>query len=116
MLRFAAVFFAVKNLLVLAAGSMGGLYGGMTLQLIAYALFIPASVRYAGQLSGPRDANRAQAWVTAFSTAGSVCASGLGGLIIDRFGLRTAIAAAAASASIGAAVMFLGVRGERRKA
>ena len=110
MLRFAAVFFAVKNLLVLAAGSMGGLYMGMTLQLTAYALFIPASVRYAGELSGPRDANRAQAWVTAFSTAGSVCASGFGGVLIDRFGLRTAVAAAAASACVGAAVMVLGVR------
>ena len=116
MLRFAAVFFAVKNLMVLAAGSMGGLYGGMTLQLIAYALFIPASVRYAGELSGPRDANRAQAWVTAFGTAGSVCASGFGGLLIDRFGLQAAIAAAAASACAGAAVMVLGVRGTRRAA
>ncbi len=118
MLRFAAVFFAVKNLLVLLAGSVGALYGGMSFQLIAFALFIPASVRYAGELSGPRDANRAQAWVTALCTAGSVCASGLGGVLIDRLGLRAALAVTAASSCAGALVMVLGVRrgktGEKR--
>lgn len=112
MLRFAAVFFAVKNLLVMGAGSLGALYGGMSFQLIAFALFIPASVRYAGEMSGPGDANRAQAYVTAMCTAGSVCASGLGGVLIDRFGLHAALAVTAACACAGALVMVLGVRNE----
>ncbi len=109
LLRFAAVFFAVKNLLVLAAGSLAGLYGAFLFQLISYALFIPASVRFAGELSGPGDANRAQACVTAMTTLGSVCASGFGGVLIDRLGLKAALAVTAASACIGALVMALGV-------
>ncbi len=110
LLRFAAVFFAVKTSLVLAAGSLPGVYGGMFFQIFAYALFIPASVRYAGQVSGPENANRAQAWVTVMTTVGSVCASGLGGVMIDRLGLKAALALAAACAAAGAAVMVLGVR------
>lgn len=110
MLRFSAVFFAVKNLLVMAAGTLGALYGGMSFQMIAFALFIPASVRYAGQMSGPENANRAQAYVTAMCTVGSVCATGLGGVLIDRFGLHTALAVTAACACAGALVMVLGVK------
>ena len=115
MLRFAAVFFAVKNLLVLGAGSLGGLYGGMSLQLVAYALFIPASVRYAGEAAGSGDVTRAQAYVTAMSTLGSVCASGLGGVLIDRLGLRAALGATALCACTGALVMVLGVRPIRQR-
>ncbi len=113
MLRFAAVFFAAKNLLVLASGSLGGIYGGMTFQLLGYALFIPASVRYAGTLAGPGDANRAQAYVTAMSTLGSVCASGFGGVLIDALGVRAALGVTAASACAGALVMALGVRDKK---
>ena len=113
MLRFAAVFFAVKNLLVLVSGSLGGVYGGMTFQLLGYALFIPASVRYAGELSGPQNANRAQAYVTALSTLGSVCASGFGGVLIDALGLKAALAITSASACLGALVMAWGVRDKK---
>ena len=115
LLRFSAVFFAVKTTLVLAAGSLPAVYGGMFFQIFAYALFIPASVRYAGQISGPENANRAQAWVTVMTTVGSVCASGLGGVMIDRLGLKAALALAAICAAAGAAVMVLGVR-ERNRA
>ena len=110
LLRFAAVFFAVKNLSALAAGSVGGLYAAMGFQLISYALFIPASVRFAGQLSDPGGANRAQAYVTTATTFGSVCASGFGGLLIDALGVRAALAVTAGSACLGALVMVLGLR------
>ncbi len=113
LLRCAAVCFAAKNLLVLAAGSLGTLYGAMSLQLGAFALFIPASVRYAGELSGPDDANRAQAYVTAMCTVGSVCASGFGGVLIDALGLRAAIGAAAVCSCAGAVIMTLGVKTAR---
>ena len=116
MLCFAAVFFIAKNLLALTAGSMTGLYGGFFFQLISYALFIPASVRYVGALAGPGDANRAQAYVTAMTTLGSVCASGFGGVLIDRFGLRAALAVTTACAAAGALLMALGVKREENRA
>ncbi len=114
MLRFAAVFFIAKNLLALTAGSMAGLYAGFFFQLISYALFIPASVRYAGALAGPGAANRAQAYVTVMTTLGSVCASGFGGVLIDRFGLKAALAVTTACAAAGALLMVLGVKSEKR--
>ena len=110
LLRFSAVFFAVKTLLTLAAGSMAGLYGAMFFQGLSYALFIPASVRWAGQMAGPDRVNRAQAWITAMITVGNICASALGGLLLDAVGVGRTLAAAAVSAAAGAAVMVWGVK------
>ena len=110
LLKFAAVFFAVKNLAVLAAGSLPGLYGAMSFQALAFALFVPASVRYAGMLAGEDSANRAQAAVTAMISLGNIAASAMGGFLMDGLGLKAAIAAAASSAVAGAAVMWLGLK------
>ena len=110
LLRFSAVFFAVKTALTLAAGSMAGLYGAMFFQGLSYALFIPASVRWAGQMAGPDQVNRAQAWITAMITVGNVCASALGGVLLDGVGVGWTLAAASASAAAGAALMVWGVR------
>ncbi len=110
MLRFASVFFAVKTALVFAARSMGGLYGAMSFQALSYALFIPASVRCAGELSGSGEINKAQACITAMITVGNICASAAGGVLIDRAGVPWALGAAAVSAAAGAAVMVLGLR------
>lgn len=110
MLRFAAVFFFAKPLICCLARSVAGLYAGMSFQALSYALFIPASVRYAGEISGPAYANRAQAWVTAMITAGNIAASLAGGFLIDHAGVSAALAAAAVSAALGAALMTLGLR------
>ena len=48
--------------------------------------------------------------MTTVTTLGSVCASLLGGLLIDRLGVRAALAVTAASACLGALVMVLGLR------
>ncbi len=113
MLRFAAAFFVMKPLVCFLARSVAGLYAAMSFQALSYALFIPASVRYAGEMSGHGDANRAQAWVTAMITVGNIAASLAGGVLIDRAGVKTALAIATVSAALGAAVMLLGVRGKR---
>ncbi len=110
LLRFSAVFFPVKTLLALAAGSVAGLYGAMFFQGLSYALFIPASVRWAGQMAGPDRVNRAQAWITAMITVGNICASALGGLLLDGAGVGWTLAAASASAAAGAALMVFGVK------
>ncbi len=110
MLRFAAVFFAVKTVLALAAGSMAGLYGAMFFQAVSYALFIPASVRWAGEMAGAGETNRAQAYITAMVTVGNICASLAGGVLIDAAGVKWALAAAAVCAAAGAAVMLWGVK------
>ena len=110
LLRFAAVFFAVKTLLALAASSVAGLYGAMFFQGLSYALFIPTSVRWAGGMAGPDRVNRAQAWITAMITVGNICAATAGGLLLDGIGVRGTLAAASVSAAAGAALMVWGVR------
>ena len=114
MLRVAAVFFVVKGVLTALTGTLRGLYGALFFQLLSFPLFTPASVRYVGELVSAERINRAQASVTAMITVGNICASAAGGLIIDSFGLKTALTASAACAVAGAAVMMAGLRGAKK--
>ena len=114
MLRFAAVFFAVKGAAVLIVSSMAGLYGALAFQALSFALFVPASVRYAGEISGAANANKAQAYVTAMITVGNILASAVGGLLIDGAGMKMALAVAAICELAGMLVMVLGVRNKQK--
>lgn len=115
LLKFSAVFFVVKNLLVLYARSVAGLYAGFFFQALSFPLFIPASVRYAGDRLPPESRNRAQALITAMITVGNICASGLGGVMIDRRGMGFCLAVSAGIAAAGAALILLGMQRERRE-
>ena len=111
MLRVAAVFFAVKCVLTLAAGSMPGLYGALIFQALSFGLFVPASVRYAGELAGAGNVNRLQASITAMISVGNICASMGGGVLIDGVGMKAALAVASACACAGMAVRLIGLKG-----
>ncbi len=113
MLKFAAIFFLVKNVLVLFATSMAGLYIGTFFQALSFSLFTAASVRYAGEQMPVDAQNKAQACITAMITVGNVCASAAGGLIIDRAGVFTGLLVAAIVAGAGMLLMVLGMRREK---
>lgn len=110
MLRVAAVFFAVKCVLTLAAGSMPGLYGAMLFQALSFALFVPASVRYAGELAQGENVNRLQAGITAMISVGNIGASLGGGVLIDRMGMKPALTVASVCACAGMLIMQTGLK------
>ncbi len=112
MLKFGAIFFALKYSLIFAAGSMLGLYGASFLQALCYPIFIPASVRYVGENMDMKDMNKAQSLLTAMITVGSICVSAVGGFIIDGLGLKTALATAAVCTILGAGIICLGMKKE----
>ncbi|MGM9614085.1 MAG: MFS transporter [Oscillospiraceae bacterium] len=112
LLKFSAVFFVVKNLAVLCAASMTGLYIALSFQALSFPLITAGSVRYAGEHIALADQNKAQAYITAMLTLGNVCASGVGGILFDTAGIPAGLAVAAVSSVIGLALMVFGMKRE----
>lgn len=83
LLRFAVIMFTVKELMIYLASSLPALYAAEALQAFSFALFVPASVRYVGEVIAKHNAVKGQAFVTSMMTLGSIFASYIGGLLLD---------------------------------
>ena len=110
LLKVSAVFFVVKGLLVLLAGSVPALFAGMFFQSLSFALFIPASVRYVGETMRPTDVNRGQSCVTAMIAVGNILASAVGGVLIDATSVHGFLLCALCVGCVGLALMLLGLK------
>ena len=110
LLRFSAFFFALKGLLFIFATSLAGIYMSNMLQMISFAIFVPACVRYAGQITDPRDANKAQSLVTATTTAGNVLCSALGGFLLDYIAVKGMLKVGFLVTAIGAIFVIFGIK------
>lgn len=115
LLCFGAFFFAVKGLLFFFATSLAGVYLSNMVQMISFAIFVPASVRYAGDKTDPCDTNKAQSLVTATTTAGNVLSSAFGGFLLDTVAVRGMLQVGFAAAAAGALFVFLGVGKKEKK-
>lgn len=115
LLKFSVLFFVVKNTLVAFAGTLGGLYGAISFQLLSYPLFVLASVRYVGEEMGFEQMNRVQALVTCMMTVGNVCASMAGGRLMDAFGVRQCLLTAALVTAMGAGLILAGMSARRER-
>ena len=60
LLRFAVIMFTVKELAIYLAGSVWMLYAAEALQALSFAIFVPASVRYADAVIEKRNAAKGQ--------------------------------------------------------
>ena len=109
LLRFSLVVFSVKIALAWMAQDLAGLYVSTSLQLVGYALFIPASVRYANDVMAPEDAVKGQAFVTTMITLGAIFSSLAGGWIIDATGMTAALGLFLILSVIGTVVALTGV-------
>lgn len=109
LLRTSLVVFTVKIALALVAKDLAGLYLSTALQLVGYALFIPASVRYANDVMAPEDAVKGQAFITTMITLGAIFSSLAGGRIIDVTGMTAALGLFLVLSVIGTAVALTGV-------
>lgn len=83
LLRFSAVMFTLKALLIYLAPCVAVLYAAELLQAGSFAIFVPASVRYVDEVIVKRNAVKGQASVTTMITLGSIFASYIGGLLLD---------------------------------
>ena len=106
MLKVAGVFFAVKSLATWLAGSVGALYFAQGLQLLAFAVLVPASIYYVNALMAPQDRVKGQAYMTMTHTLGTVVGSLAGGFLLDAAGVPTMLLVGTVIATAGAVFMI----------
>lgn len=82
LLKLSSVFFTLKTLGVLLSANMGHLYAAHVMQLLGFAIFIPASVFYINRIMPANDRIKGQAFMTTTITLGGVLGSLLGGSLI----------------------------------
>ena len=110
-----AVFFTIKHTLTYFATSMFMIYLAQSTQMLAYALFIPASVYYVDKLFDAKDAVKGQALVTTSMTVSGVLASFLGGILLDNMGVYETLFLGLVLSVIGTIVMIVTVENVNKK-
>lgn len=114
LLRFAAMGIAVKALATLLAPSLAAFLATMLLQVISFAVLIPASVYYVDRLMPAGARVRGQAAMTLTLTLGTVVAGLGGGVLLDAAGVPALLAAGTAAAVLGIAGVVGGTFAPRR--
>ena len=114
LLRVAAVGLAVKAVATLVAPDLTSFLATMLLQVVSFALLIPASVYYVDRLLPAAERVRGQAHMTLTLTLGSVFAGLIGGPLLDAAGVPALLAAGTAAAVIGLVGVVLGAPARSR--
>ncbi len=107
---FSMIFYVIRSIALLLADNMMGIYFAQLLQALSFALYLPISVAYVGEIMAKYDRVKGQTLVVSATTLGSVTGSLLGGIIIDMFGVSQMLTVAAASTVIGATLVLLGLK------
>ncbi|MBO4375456.1 MAG: MFS transporter [Lachnospiraceae bacterium] len=81
--------FFVKILILYFAVNMAGLFVSQSVQLFAYAVFIPAAAYYVSSTMEEFDQVKGQAFITSAITIGGVFSNLTSGAILDHFGVHT---------------------------
>ena len=110
-----AVFFTLKHTLTYFATNMFMIYLAQATQMLAYALFIPASVYYVDKLFDAKDAVKGQALVTTSMTVSGVLASFLGGILLDNMGVYETLLLGLVLSAVGTIVMIMTVENVNKK-
>ena len=105
----AAVFYSIKHIMILLAGSMAVYYTAMVLQMVSYALIIPATVYFADSHVAPEDRNQGQVLMGVTSTIGGLLSAFIGGFLIKLTGVHTTLLIATCVSVIGTVLMLISV-------
>ena len=112
-MRLSALAFVAKALAMALAGSVGMLYAANLLQILSYALIIPAMVQYVNLVIGQKDSEKGQAIANGMTTLGAVFASSIGGKLYDVLSVRTTLLISAAIAVCGVVILSLSIDRKR---
>lgn len=108
-LVFSAVFFLIKNIIMLLASSMSGMYLSQACQLFAYAVFIPTAAYYADAVMEKCDKVKGQAFINSAITLGGVFSNLICGKILDVAGVRAMLLTGTAVCLVGLIVIATAV-------
>lgn len=107
LLKVSAIGFTVKIFLCYVATSVFTLYVAQFAQLFAFALFLPAMVRFIDEIMEQGEAVKGQAVFTASATVGCVIASFTGGWIIDTSSPSMLLLVSTLLSVVGTVIIFI---------
>ncbi len=116
LLRISGAFFLLKTLVLLSAKTMTGVYISQSLQLLAYALLIPASAYYVEEVMGTLDKVKGQAYINVAITLGGVFSNLVCGRILDYSSPKVMLAVSSAVCAVGLILVLVFVGDKRTKA
>mgnify|MGYP001020226257 FL=1 len=114
LLLFSMIMFSVKAIIVLLSPSLITLTFGFALQVVSFALYIPASVQYANIIIDEKDTVKAQMMFNFMQAGGAVFSSIIGGWLIDFSGISHALLVGAILSCIGTMIAFMGIQNTKR--
>ena len=110
LLLFSMMMFSAKAIIVWLSPSLMTLTFGFALQVVSFALYIPASVQYANNIIDEKDTVKAQMMFNLMQTGGAVFSSIIGGWLIDFGGISHALLVGAILSCIGTMIAFTGIQ------
>ena len=110
LLLFSMLMFSAKAIIVWLSPSFMTLTFGFALQVVSFALYIPASVQYANIIIDEKDTVKAQMMFNLMQTGGAVFSSIIGGWLIDFSGISHALLVGAILSCIGTMIAFTGIQ------
>ena len=110
LLLFSMMMFSAKAIIVWLSPSLMTLTFGFALQVVSFALYIPASVQYANSIIDEKDTVKAQMMFNLMQTGGAVFSSIIGGWLIDFSGISHALLVGAILSCIGTMIAFTGIQ------
>ena len=114
LLLFSIIMFSVKAIIVWLSPSLMTLTFGFALQVVSFALYIPASVQYANIMIDEKDTVKAQMMFNLMQTGGAVFSSIIGGWLIDFSGISHALLVGAILSCIGTIIAFTAIQNTKR--
>ena len=114
LLLFSMIMFSVKAIIVWLSPSLITLTFGFALQVVSFALYIPASVQYANIIIDEKDTVKAQMMFNFMQASGAVFSSIIGGWLIDFSGISHALLVGAILSCIGTMIAFMGIQNTKR--
>ena len=107
MLKVAAAGFTAKIVLCWLADSVVMIFAAQLLQLVSFALFLPAMVHFTDEVISKEEAVKGQALFTTMVTITTVFSSLSGGVILDLGSTKLLTGIASLATAAGAVVFFL---------
>ena len=114
LLLFSMIVFSVKAIIVWLSPSLITLTFGFALQVVSFALYIPASVQYANIIIDEKDTVKAQMMFNFMQAGGAVFSSIIGGWLIDFSGISHALLVGAILSCIGTMIAFMDIQNTKR--
>ena len=110
MLVISGFSFTVKAVIMMLAVNIPMVYISQAMQLLAYAVFIPASAYYVSTNISSHDQVKGQAFVTSCFTLAGVFSSLICGVILDHFGEKAMLICGSIISVIGTVLIIISMK------